>query len=313
MTRLLLPLVAWMFTGALAQDGASGCGPIDEAPVADEPSTTNTIDAGRLQDDDVTLAWRLYDPWDQGACLELTFTNIGEQIEDWRFDVTLDRQVSETQYGGPTPEKVSVVLDELSLLPIGSPSISPLGVVSYALCLEPEVRPIALDAVVVREADTDAGLGESDEPEVRPAFGWLYDDQQAIQLTWLEEVDREDAFCLELRLGNLTEDRLQDWSVRVRFDEDVVFTEYDTSFFWFYVDLNEIEISPTEGTRRFDPAMIHSGIACFEARAEPVSFVSSFVPVVPTTTSVVAAWPPPPVGLGFPEVAASLRSVCELP
>jgi hypothetical protein len=285
----------WLAAGALAQDGSAGCGPIDSGTVTDQPGTTITIDQGRLQDNDVSLAWRLYDPWDAGACLELVFTNVGGTIETWQFDVTLDRPITETTYGGPNPDKISIVLDELRLLPTGSSRLEPFGTVTYPLCLEPEVRPIALEAVVDRGQDSDQPEETDVAPDVDRAFGWMLDDAGAIQLTWLEQDTSDDEFCLSLRFGNLTDQRLTDWRMRVRFDNDVVFTEYDTAFFWFHVDLDEVEILPTAGTDRFDPGIIHSGTACFEGRAEPISLVALYTPVTPT--SGAGAAPPPPVDL----------------
>lgn len=290
-----------------AGGGESPCSPVDGGNGDDTDSDTGadvTLEAGRLEDNQVSLDWRLYSAWDGGACLDLKFTNLGESIATWQFDLTFDQVVKTISYPGPAPSSFSVALDEARIVPFGQPQIQPFGTVTYPVCLEPVVRPMALRADVTRT--TDGG----EDPEFDPAdaiYGFLFDDTQTMMLTWLGE-RRDGELCLDLRLANLTRDQeIIDWNVRIRFDGPFIVTSTDTAYFYFPLNLDQLELMPTSATLEIEPIDVHSGLVCFAPEAEPISFEATFT-TRPWPTPPPTAAPPPPPSPALPVGAVQGRS-----
>jgi hypothetical protein len=187
--------------------------------------------------------------------------------------------VSEVAYGGSFPSAFTVILDEARLVPFAEPLLAPFGSVSYAVCLEPAVRPVAFTANVQRET---TGGGDAEVPQA-DVYGTVFDDSGNLVLTWLDKDADPDAFCLELRLGNLTVERVEDWSVRVRFDQPYNLRSTDTTFYYFQTGLDQLDILPTNQTRVFDPLDVHVGSMCMDAVALPESFQATFTLVEATS------------------------------
>ena len=278
--------------GLLMLGGASGesCGPTFDDTAPDDTGGV-TVDAGTITDNDVSLDWRLYGSWGDGACLDMKFTNLGDRVTAWQFEMGLDQVVSEVAYGGSFPSAFTVILDEARLVPFAEPLLAPFGSVSYAVCLEPVVRPVAFTANVQRD---ESGGGSAEVPEA-DVYGSVLDDSGQLVLIWLDKDADPDAFCLELRLGNLTVDRVEDWSVRVRFDQPYNLRSTDTTFYYFQTGLDQLDILPTNQTRVFDPLDVHVGSICMDAVALPESFQATFI--TEDATSAPAAVRPPGVAV----------------
>lgn len=277
--------------GVLMLGGASGdgCGPVQPPADGDDTGLGATVDAGTLSDEEIALDWRLYGEWDAGACLELKFTNLGARVTSWQFAIGLDRVVRDVAYGGSNPSSFSVVLDEARLIPFAEPILQPFGTVTYATCLEPVVRPVSFDATIVRDGDDGA---DEEVPEA-DVYGRLYEDGRVMSLEWLDSNRDPTAFCLELRLGNTTEDRLESWTARVQFDEDVVIRSTDTTFTFLEADLDALDIRPTNTSAVFDPLDVHAGTLCLDRVAEPTSLTATYVRI-PLDDPFPAAPPIPP-------------------
>ncbi|HMV65648.1 MAG TPA: hypothetical protein PKA64_02265 [Myxococcota bacterium] len=256
--------------------GSSPCAPVDSGPEAtDDTATDVTLESGRLEDNLISLDWRLYGAWDGGACLDLKFTNLGDRVASWQFDLTFDEVVKAVSYPGPNPSSFTVSLDQARVVPFDNPQIQPFGIVSYPVCLEPIVRPKALRATVQRDAGT--GADGDDDAAANAIYGYLFEDTQTLMLTWLGERHDGGEVCLDLRLANLTRDReIVDWNARIRFSGPFVITSTDTSYFYFPLNLDQLELRPTATTLEIDPIDIHSGELCFAPEAVPISFEATF-------------------------------------
>ena len=274
--RLSRSIGARLLTGGLlllGLGGASGdgCGPLPADDGGDDTGDVS-LDAGTFEDDDILVDWRLYGSWGAGACLDLKFTNVGGRASSWQFALGLDRVVTEISYPGPFPASFTAALDEVRLVPFSDPTLQPFGVVSYAVCLEPVTRPVSFRATVVRDDD---GSGTPDVPAA-DVYGTVRDDSDKVVLEFMDRASDPTAFCLELRLGNLTTDRLEDWTARIRFDRRFELKSTDTSFYYFRADLEYLDVSPTFSSRVFDPLEVQSGTICMDAVAVPVALQASF-------------------------------------
>lgn len=278
--------------------GTSPCAPVDSGTDNEDDTGAGadvTLEAGRLEDNQVSLDWRLYGAWDGGACLDLKFTNLGDRIATWQFDLTFDEVVKSVSYPGPFPSSFTVALDEARIVPFSDPQIQAFGTVSYPVCLEPIVRPKALRADVTRNAE--GSEGSEDDAAVDAIYGFLFEDTETIMLTWLGERRAGGETCLDLRLANLTRDReIIDWHVHIRFNGPFEITSTDTAYFYFPHNLDQLELRPTATTLEIEPIDVHSGQFCFVPEAEPISFEATFT---------TRPWPEPPPTIAAPPPATS--------
>lgn len=261
--------------------GEGSCSPLSQ-PVVEDTASDVTLEAGRLEDDQVSLDWRLYGAWENGACLDLKFTNLGARITNWRFDMTFDKVIETVSYPGPSPASLSVVLDQARLVPFSEPIIQPFGTVSYPVCFEPIARPSRFVATVVRD-DTN-GSGSGSGVGLDSQYGWVFDDSRAVMLSWLAENKDTGETCLDLRVSNLRDDvAVLDWSLRVQFDQGFTLTDVDTAFFYFPANLDQLDITPTATNVRIDPLDIATGTICLSTPALPTTLAASFrtVPAEP--------------------------------
>jgi hypothetical protein len=285
-TRLAATFVLASLGIAQGASGEGACSPLTQ-PDVDDTDAEVTIEAGRLEDEDVSLDWRLYGAWENGACLDLKFTNLGKRIIDWRFDITFDKVVDSVAYGGPQPASFSVVLDQARLVPFSDPQVQPFGSISYPVCFEPIVRPDRFVATVTRDAD-DGGAGE-DAVTVDDRYGFVFDDDRRLMLSWLAEAQDDGTVCLDLRLSNLAADeRILGWAARVQFDAPFTLASVDTSFFYFPANLQELDILPTEANVEIDPLDIATGVICVAPYALPLSLDATYA-TEPATPSPIPA------------------------
>lgn len=263
--------IGWAYlSAALAGGGgARGCAPI--LPEDDTDDTDTTADAGRLEDDEVSLEWRLYDVTEGGGCLTLAYTNLGDPLTDWRFEFTFDQNITAVNWPGPEPDRLSTLLDTARLLPPTNSGLMAYESGSYGACFAPAVRPIGFDAIVTRGDPAD----DTDETVSDLRYGYLIDDANRMHLSWVGKRTSGE-YCLELRVGNLEPEVIQDWNLRIQMDRAFTFTSTDTSFYYFPLNLDQLEVRPTIINWEINSRAVTSGRFCSLDVIEPTSFVATY-------------------------------------
>lgn len=285
MARLLG--LALLVVSAQAQDGGA-CRPTGETPSSSETS-------GTLLDGDIALDWQIYDPWSTGHCMDLRFVNTGPAASNWRFDVVLDAPVADLSYTGPLPGILTASGNTLTIEPTGNTELAAFATIETAACFEPQALPTRLETTVTvpEPGDTVTGPGGGDD---EPLFGSLRSPTGEVVVTWDEREGTGDD-CLLLSLGNLTEDDIDGWQLRLLLPSAIDLTGSDGRFFVLDDVPGELDIRPTTDTVEIPAFGTVSGEICYKPLAEPYALVMDLdpraaAPTPPATPDVPA--PPLP-------------------
>lgn len=272
--------LALLVVTAQAQDGGA-CRPTGETPSTSETS-------GTLLDGDIALDWQVYDPWSTGHCMELRFVNTGPAAANWRIDVVLDAPVADLSYTGPLPGVLTASGNTLTIEPTGNTELAAFATIETAACFEPQAVPTRLETTITLPEPDDTIIDPDDEP----LFGSLRSPTGEVVVTW-DEREGTDVDCLLLGLGNLTDEAINGWQLRLLLPTAVNLTGTDGRFFVLDDVQGELDIRPTTDTVEIPAFGTVSGEICYKPLVEPYALVVELDPraaaSVPPTTPAVPA------------------------
>ncbi len=229
-------------------------------------STSGGASSGSGSDSEIAMDWTVYDPWSTGHCIDFRFTNTGEALTDWRFDVGMDAEIRDLSYEGEVAGRLAVSGRTLSVLPAGDAVLPAFASVEASGCFEPAARPMSLAADVTREEDDDPidPLG---------AFGSLRDPSERILVTWDQRAARLGDACIQVSVGNLTEETIEGWELRLLYDASFRLTGSDGRFFVLADRPGELDLRPTAATLSIDAHDAATGEICYDPLVEPYAVI----------------------------------------